>query len=105
MNKIRIKSIQEELDKLEKETNKKKFYSLDFMGELWLIITKDNIYVRNWNPTCPSIPNLKFWNDDQVDEFEDCKYIHFDNYKDEELNKLVNEMIKECKYIERKFGE
>ena len=40
MDKINIKSIQEEL---EKETNHKTYYSLDFKGELWLIITKDEI--------------------------------------------------------------
>ena len=105
MKKIRIKSIQENLEKFEKETNKKKFYSLDFKGELWLIITKDEIYVRNWNPTCPSIPQLKLWNDEQADEFDDCTYMHFEDYEDTELNDIVVSMTKECKYSERKFGE
>ena len=105
MDKIRIKSIQENLEKFEKETNKKTFYSLDFRGELWLIITKNEIYVRNWNPTCPSIPQLKFWNDDQTDEYDDCIYMHFEEYDDTELNDIVVAMIKECKYSERKFGE
>ena len=105
VNKISIKSIQENLEKLEKETNQRKFYSLDFRGEFWLIVTKDEIYVKNWNPTCPAIPQLKFWNDDQSDEFDDCIYMHFEEYEDSELNNVVDEMIRECKYNERKFGE
>ena len=104
MNKIRIKSLQENLEKLEKETKQRKFYSLDFKGELWLIITKDEIYVKNWNPTCPAIPQFKFWNVNQSDEFDDCIYMHFDEYEDDELNDIVDAMIKECKYSERKFG-
>lgn len=105
MDKIRIKNMQENLEKIELETKKKKFYSLDFRGELWLIITKDEIYVKNWNPTCPTIPQLKLWDDDQADEFDDCMYLHFEEYEDEELNDIVTVMINECKYSERKFGE
>ena len=105
MEKIRIKSIQENLEKIEKETNKITYYSLDFRGELWLIITKDEIYVKNWNPTCPSIPQLKFWDDDKADKFDECIYKHYEEYEDEELNDIVSSMIKECKYSERKFGE
>lgn len=102
MNKIRIKSFQE---KLEKENNKKIFYSLDFKGELWLIVTKDEIYVRNWNPTCPSIPDFKFWSEEKENEFDDCIYMHFEEYDDAELDDIISLMIKECKYTERKFGE
>lgn len=105
MDKIKIKSIQKNLEELEKTTNKKIFYSLDFRGEFWLIVTKDEIYVRNWNPTCPPIPQLKNWNDDQADEFDDCTYMHFEDYEAEELNDIVDTMIKECKYSLRKFGE
>ena len=105
MNKIRIKSIQEDLEKIEKETNQKIFYSLDFKGNLWLIVTKDEIYVKSWNPTCPSIPQLKYWDEDYMENFDDCNYIHFDEYDHTELNDVVVAMTKECKYSLRKFGE
>ena len=105
MDKIRIKSIQDNLEKLEKETKRKTIYSLDFKGELWLIITKDDIYVKMWNPTCPSIPELKLWNEDIEDNFDDCVYKHFEDYDDEELEDIVCAMIKECNYSERKFKE
>lgn len=105
MDKINIKNFQKKLEKLENDTKQKNFYSLDFRGELWLIITKDEIYVKNWNPTCPSIPQLKFWNEDKADEFDNCIYMHFEDYEDKKLNDIVAAMIKECKYSERKFGE
>ena len=80
MNNLNIKKLQEELIK----ENKNKFYSLDFNGELWLIVTKDDIYVKCWNPTCPSIPEFKLWNEEIEENFDECIYKHFENYEDEE---------------------
>ena len=105
MDKIKIKSIQKNLEELEKTTNQDSYYSLDFNGGLWIIVTKDEIYVKDWNPTCPSIPMLKNWDEDYAYEFDTGTYFHIEDYEAEELNDIVDTMIKECKYSLRKFGE
>lgn len=102
---MNIKRIQDELLKLKKDTNQDSYYSLDFNGGLWIIVTKDEIYVKDWNPTCPSIPMLKNWDEDYAYEFDTGTYFHIEDFTDLELNDLIATMVEECKYTVRKFGE
>lgn len=95
---IVIKNIQDSLKDNE-------CHEVEFKDNIWIVVAKDEIFVKDWTPVCPTIPNMKLWNDDLYEKYTYNKYEQITDFDNVEVNDVIATMLEECKYSLCRFGE
>lgn len=76
---------------------------IDFQGDASIIMTKDEIYVEDWNQgDFPSIDCFPFWKDDEKYQIRDYIILENDNisYSDYYIGmaKMMKRLFEKCQY-------
>lgn len=87
---------------IQKELTERSCVEVDFLGSWNFIVTYDDIYVFKDSPVSEDLDILyffKIWNyEEQRDYYTEYRHIEIEDYDDETLDKILEDMIKQCKY-------
>lgn len=74
---------------------------LNFVTDIEIVLTKDEVYIRRNEPWSPDFKNLKFWDSRLIDNFDTQNYYTIEFEESEEIEKIINDIFEKCKYEEQ----
>ena len=86
-----IKNIQDNI-------NENDCMELDFFTNISLVITKNELYLLRWEPGMPKTPDIPIWFSNFRDNFDNYDYKQITTLSSEEINDIIQQAFKECKF-------
>lgn len=107
MNKITTINIKDlDIKKFQSNLKDKEMSELDFVDNISFIITKDEIYVKSNEIWSPDIRTLRIWFNSMMDNYTIQNYYLVEcneDEQDEEIEKLIDDMITKCKRTDQEY--
>ena len=82
---------------LQKNLRDKEMTELDFVGDIGLVITKDEVYIKREEAYSPDTGNLKMWKWDLLDNFEIQNYFTVEYEETEQIERVLADIFTKCK--------
>ncbi len=89
-----------DLWELQQSLNEKDLVEVDFKDDTWIVITKNEVYVKRWCPANMPTDCFKIWQEDMYDNYDTVDYIQLenDNYDRSDWIKMIQRLFEKGNY-------